>query len=317
VSSLPPYALSVAELPDHLLPGPARRRLVIDLDAVPERSSRLHLEGAAGPPPGVYVPPAVHHDPWTGWVRDVRHAAWWPYLLDQDDVRALEEVGGGEQLRRPPDPLRRWQLAAAGALTSGDDARTTDDWCATVEQARAQLTDGWAVVPDLLEPNHLARLRRHYRTLRRQGAAGSGCFTLGDANSPDRYSAHNEPVATYVHYQLADAVGQLVGRPVRPSFCFSVTYDDGATLGFHDDRWECQYTLSILLDAWPEPTGRSRWPLVLNLPGGRRAAYQYLGDALLFTGRTVVHGRPPQPAGHLSTSLLFHYVDGDFIGPLR
>ncbi len=308
----PPYALLLEEAPDHLVPASAHTRLCLDLDVLPHRSQCCTLEGCEGLPRGMALTGPIHHDPWTAWVRHAGHGACLPYLLDRESVVALESTPPGEPVGRPLDRLRHWQLQAAGVVsTPGLAATEIACWDRTVQRAQEEFERfGYTNVAALVEPLQLGRLRRYYRTLVRH--SGRNGVHLGDKQTSGRHVAYNEPVARFFQHQFAGAVSQIVGHPVKPSFCYSASYVQGPGLPLHKDRLQCQYTLSILVDIWPEPRSASRWPLVLATDSGHVPIYQVLGDGLLFLGRDIPHGRPEMRRRQFSTSLLFHYVDPEF-----
>jgi hypothetical protein len=312
----PPYALLLAEAPDHLVPASARPRLNFHVDRRPYRSDLCRLEGRDGPPPGVTPTRPVHHDAWTAWVKHPGHGAQLPFLLDRESVLAVETTTPGEPCATPLAGLRRWQLLAAGALTNpGHEDQVRHEWNDTVTRAREEFgRTGFTNIESVIHPLHVGRLRQYYRTLVR--TSGSNGVHLGDGQTPGRYVAYNEPVARFFQCQLAPAVSQVVGREVQPSFCYSASYVKGPGLPLHTDRLQCQYTLSVLVDMWPEPVARSHWPFVLATAPEHTRVFQALGDGLLFLGRDIAHGRPAMRKRRFSTSLLFHYVDADFDGPL-
>ena len=279
-------------------------------------SAYCSLEGVCGKPAGVTPTAPVYHDAWTAWVRHPGHGACLPYLLDGDGVRAVESAAAGRPPPRPLSRLRRWQLVAPGVLTlpeQHDQERAR--WELTAARAREEFERcGIAPIPSVIEPLHLGRIRRYYRTLVRR--SGSNGVHLGDKQTAGRYVAYNEPVARFFQHQLVGAVSQVVGHPVKPSFCFSACYIQGPGLPLHVDRLQCQYTLSVLVDMWPEPFATAKWPLVLVPTSGRVEVHQALGDGVVFTGREIPHGRPAMRRKWFSTSLLFHYVDLGFEGPL-
>jgi hypothetical protein len=123
-------------------------------------------------------------------------------------------------------------------------------------------------------------------------------------------------VASHFHRQLTFAVGALLGKRVKPSYCYFISYQEGAELTEHVDRAQCKYTLALCLDFSPEPVRGSPWPLQLKLPTETVVVHQALGDALLYEGRRIPHFRTRLAGGCTSTSILFHYVDHDFAGPL-
>ena len=259
----------------------------------------------------------IHHDPWTAWVRHPGHGAVLPYLLDETMVRAIECAEPGWPIAAPLDRLRRWQLLASGVTTlPAREEKLTLAWGRKVRKAREALErDGFVSVPGFLDSLHLARLRRYYRTLVR--GSGRNGMQLGDKQTPGRHVAYNEPVARFFQFALAGAVSDIVGRPVKPTFSYSSAYVEGPGLPFHTDREQCEYTVSLLIDAWPEPDGFFPWPLLFETPKGRRKVYQRVGDGLFFRGRQLPHGRLPLAGGGSATALLFKYVDLDFEGPLR
>jgi hypothetical protein len=170
---------------------------------------------------------------------------------------------------------------------------------------------GWVILHDLLPAFHIGSLRRYLRAQIRLGR-----LTFGDDQSPGRYVAHNEPVAAYFHHQLARAVSDVVGTAVKPSYSYIVSYQGGADLEPHTDREQCEYTLSLCIDATPEPLAQAPWPLWLQSPGGPVAIWQHLGDGLLMRGRRISHWRNALPEGQTATNLLLHYVDSQFAGQL-
>jgi hypothetical protein len=181
-----------------------------------------------------------------------------------------------------------------------------------IGQARASFAaDGFATVGDAIHPYEVAAIRRYLRRGVRTGAIG-----FGDPQVPRRFRAHNDPMLRAHQERLTGMVAAVVGRPVKPSYAYLSAYTEGSVLHRHVDRPQCEYSLTILVDYTPEPTLESDWPIRLALPGREVLVYQGLGDALVYAGRRVEHFREKLPAGHISTSLLLHYVDADFTGTL-
>ena len=85
----------------------------------------------------------------------------------------------------------------------------------------------------------------------------------------------------------------------------------GAELKKHTDREQCEFSVTLCLDFSPEPKLATPWPIQLDTSAGTVAAYQALGDGLVYRGTRVPHYRCVAP-GHTSTSLFFHYVPVDF-----
>jgi hypothetical protein len=163
----------------------------------------------------------------------------------------------------------------------------------------------------LIHPFHIAALRRYYRHAIRRGA-----IRLGDEQSSRRYVAHNESVARFFHYQIANAVAAMAGEAIKPSYVYLASYLSGAELKKHTDREQCEFSVTLALDFSPEPELATSWPIRLDTGKGSVAVYQALGDGLVYRGTKVPHYRGALPEGHTSTSIFFHYVPADFRGPL-
>jgi hypothetical protein len=139
---------------------------------------------------------------------------------------------------------------------------------------------------------------------------------LGDNQSERRYIAHNDSVARFFHEQLTGVVAQIAGRPLKPSYVYFSSYLGGSELEKHNDRPQCEYSISFCLDYSPEPYDHTPWPLHLNTKQEHITVYQAIGDGLLYRGRLFPHYRRPLYEGHTSSHLFFHYVDAGFDGPL-
>ena len=207
----------------------------------------------------------------------------------------------------PLDPFITTVLVDAGVLLPSQ----ADDTDALAAARDSYAADGFGVVGDCIHPYEVATIRRYLRRGIRTDEIG-----FGDPQVPKRYRAHNDPVLRAHQYRLSGLVAAVVGRPVKPSYAYLSAYTEGSVLHRHVDRPQCEYSLTVLVDYTPEPTLESSWPIRLGLPGREVLVYQSLGDALVYAGRRLEHFREALPAGHISTSLLLHYVDADFAEPL-
>src|SRR5258705_7366947 len=130
-----------------------------------------------------------------------------------------------------------------------------------VQSARAPFrSPGYVIVRDLIHPLELAALRQYYRALLAGGDIPKGDWI------EQRYGLHSEMMATFLHLQLRDLVGQIAGEPVKPSFVYLGSYREGAMLPRHMDRPQCEFSISFLVDYSPEPDGPCGWPLYLENP---------------------------------------------------
>ncbi len=313
----------LADAPDHLVPSSARAQLAVDLDLLPYRSAWCQLEGMSGAPDAMAIPVTVHHDAWTAWVRHPGHGACLPYLLDEASVVVVESTPPAWPVVRPLDRLQRWQLTAAGVLSPPGWAEEVQAaWKRTADTAHHDLARrGGAEISGAMEPLHLGRLRRHFRTLLRwqeEGRVGGVRWSRSIvAPGTSRLVTWDEPVARFFHHELSGMASWVVGHPVKPTRC-AVVIDVTETTSHHDPALEGVrsldvdeppegFTLAVLVDAWPEPDRPATPPPPQLLTRDRYIHPAVLGDGLLVRGG-VVCAHLGLTDRLLSTAILFGYV---------
>jgi hypothetical protein len=249
---------------------------------------------------------------WIVWVDDPATRSIWPYWIGQEYIHYLAEAVPGYPLTAGPRQHALWVLDRARVLVEPSyPERRRKEWLDTLWPCAEAFRRGYASVERLVPPFHLGALRRYYRNRTRAGA-----FLLGDGQVARRYAAHNEGVTRFFHHQLAPAVSDVARALVKPSYSYVVSYQSGSVLERHTDREQCEYSITMCIDASPEPEAQCPWPIQLDVAEGTLKLWQFLGDSLLYRGRYVPHAREQLPEGHTSTSLLLHYVDDGFSGSL-
>lgn len=251
----------------------------------------------------------IRQESQTLWVIDPATRVANPFVLQPATWQALRAW----RFRGAPPSSALLRLLRAAGIATTESLRRAQlaEWRRDVSACQASLRNGFAPIRGLIHPFQLSALRRYFRRLIRHKR-----LHFGDGQCPLRYVAKNEPVASFFHHQLRHAVSGLLGKPVKPSYCYFIGYQAGSELEKHVDRLQCEYTLALCLDFSPEPLKQTSWPLRLALPDRTVVVYQALGDALLYEGRRIPHFRGRLAEGCTSTSILFHYVDRNFTGPL-
>jgi hypothetical protein len=248
------------------------------------------------------------------WVTDPRAGIWIPFWTSDECADVLPSLRPGEP---PPSGLGagvRRALVMAEILVPPEHEST---WRARrekiVRSARSQLqTVGYLILHDLIHPLQLGALRQHYRALLAGGDIPKGDWI------EQRYGLHSEMMSTFLHLQLRTLVGHIAGEPVKPSFVYLGSYRECAALPRHVDRPQCEFSISLLVDYWPDPDGPCGWPLYLESQRAAAvlAADLAIGDGVLYRGREVSHHRDALPAGHEATLVFLNYVREDFAGRL-
>jgi len=250
---------------------------------------------------------------WLVWVDDPGSRSVWPYWVGAEYHSYLANLVPGQPAPHDLPPHAQWVLSAANILVgSGYADLRRKEWMDTSWASAKSFERGYVNIAGLIPPFHLGALRRYYRYHTRAGS-----FTLGDGQVAKRYVAHNEPIARFFHCQLTHAVGDVARTLVKPSYSYLAAYESGSVLERHTDREQCEFSVTLCIDATPEPHAQPPWPIHLDIPEGALRIWQHIGDGLLYRGRYLPHYRDWLPDGYTYTALLLHYVDRGYDGPLQ
>lgn len=213
----------------------------------------------------------------------------------------------------PPTRLLSADLLAElhPEMTSILGGRAETDWAdADLASAHASFAaDRFLMMPGFLSGADTALVDLYYRRLNE-----AGLLTLTSPPHPLRLVIADDPVGRALLRQFHPIVEAIAGHPLRENYCFTAEYQPGALLPMHRDRAGCEYSISLLVNYDPlPPGGRSTWPLDIVSPRHAQPV-QFCparGDALLFKGRELLHGRPPLPQTDRCLVLMLHYVDAE------
>ena len=247
------------------------------------------------------------------WVRDPVTRALLPFWLGPELEAVVRGFEPGDAVSSALPGNSRDLLRGAGILIPADQPEHLREGKDRIGESAAFFQRrGYAPVPRLIHPFHVAALRRYYRYLIRSGA-----LHLGDKQSHRRYVAYNETVARFFHRHIAAWVAVVAGCPVKPSYVYLASYLSGAELRKHTDRAQCEFSVTFCLDFSPEPVLETPWPIRLDTANGTVTVYQALGDGLVYRGTQIPHYRDCLGEGQTSTSIFFHYVPEEFEGSLE
>ena len=307
------------ELPWELIPRQARQRNATfspQAGLIVNSSFRYARRGEAPPEIGERVPPmdGLLRGVPLAWIEDSGTGMWTPFWARGEWIEILATLRPGEPAPDSLSPHVRRTLAIANVLVApGGEENRRETWEQICQDAGEQFRRlGYTIVRDLIHPFHIGALRQYYRAL-----VASDRLPRGDEQVAERYRLHSEPVAMFLHPQLARLVSRIAGEAVKPSYIYFASYPSGADLPRHVDREQCEFSISLLVDYIPDPDGPAGWPLFLehpSLPNGVAAADLGVGDALFYRGRQLAHYRDPLAAGHRSSSIFRHYVSESFDG---
>jgi hypothetical protein len=266
------------------------------------------------PPPGVEAPPSPPDAVAPIWIADARTGMTAPWATGALDT-AISSLVPGEPAPPTLDADTLVELRCAGVLvTSAELQAQAALRKRDIEAAARGFTQaGWAPLRELVPPAQLRALQQYYRTAIREGR-----LPFGDSQVPLRDVQHDEPVARLFLTALTGVVQSIVGAPLKPAYAHAAAYREGAVPANHRDRAQCEWSVAFLVDYEPEPRGVSPWPLWLHRDTEDRgvAAFQHVGEGILYRGTELYHSRDALPPGHCSTHLFLHYVHRDFDGSI-
>jgi hypothetical protein len=309
------YHCLLDEQPHYLVPTRLMRWHDSSADLIVNPRCWFSWHGPLPPDKVVRVAFAEYFCPsdWVVWVDDSATGIIWPYWVGHEYIGYLGEMVPGYPVPAALPENVEWVLREANILVEPNyESHRRCDWLHAVNDGAGRFERGYAPLTNLVHPFHIGALRRYYRFHTRMGS-----FSFGDPQVERRYVAHNEAVTRFFHYQFAQAVSDMARNIVKPSYAYFVAYQSDSELHSHTDREQCEYSITLCIDAAPEPQAQNPWPIELQTADGLLRVWQNIGDGLLYRGRYLPHSREKLPHGYSSSSMLLHYVDEGFTGSLR
>lgn len=145
--------------------------------------------------------------------------------------------------------------------------------------------------------------------------------TLLSRDAPEVYGYHYPPMLALL-WGLTPAIAGIVGRDLMPSYSYMRLYREGDICRVHGDRPACEHSLSLTLDysdgvEWPLELG-TRWmekpTASIESDFGEEpsvALTMAAGDAVLYRGVALRHGRTIPNPNQWSAHLFLHWVERD------
>jgi hypothetical protein len=167
--------------------------------------------------------------------------------------------------------------------------------------------DGYALVNNILN-DELCKVASNYALFQRSTNFSS------DVQVPGVHSMYSDPLMESILLLLQPKIEEYTNKKLIPVCSYYRVYSDGSILKDHTDRPACEISVSITLGYnYTDNKGDYIWPLHVYLNGEKRCFRCDVGDALIFKGAQLVHGRDLLNAGNDSyhIQLFLHYVDSD------
>lgn len=154
--------------------------------------------------------------------------------------------------------------------------------------------NGYVVLQKLI-PHELCELVVKTSHLGPLGSVESEC------ENQESYIVYGSPHGDALMVMVQDAIEPVL-EPLYPTYSFFRTYKRGATLNMHTDRPSCEVSVSIALN-------QNNWGFdFVDLHGNNKTAHLNAGDAILYQGEHVLHGRTSKLEDYMSSHIFLHYV---------
>lgn len=127
-----------------------------------------------------------------------------------------------------------------------------------------------------------------------------------DKQVPGSIAFYKEPFFENLLMQLLPKIEQLTGYKLLKTYSYARYYNHNDELSPHNDRNECEITVSLALGGDTE-----QWPLwIEDRQNEKRSFVLCPGDAMIFKGIELKHWREANSAGPCAY-LFMHYVDAN------
>lgn len=168
----------------------------------------------------------------------------------------------------------------------------------------------WGVYRKVIPPFVLSAFQRCYSDL-----ISKKHLHFGDSQSK-RYVGYNDRCGRFIQYHITDLMRTIVAHDVKPSYTYFGGYRAGAELKSHNDREQCEFTMSLTIDQKPSNLS---WSLALiDFNNQEQVANLDTGDSLIFMGRILKHYRLGVLKKDQELNQIFmHYVNDKFTGSLN
>lgn len=138
----------------------------------------------------------------------------------------------------------------------------------------------------------------------------AGHATLNDRQAPFAYSFYADPLIETILEASTEALSEISGFKLLPTYTYSRLYGTGDELLIHRDRPSCEMSATLALGV---PEGEEINPIYFSTKEDRSDAIEILlepGDLCLYRGCDLYHWRPKFTQKWYLQAFL-HYVNAD------
>jgi len=160
--------------------------------------------------------------------------------------------------------------------------------------------NGYVVLSDVLNENQCEQLTQHLFNLEKEGKlkADGQCDLSG--------AIYGDPVFDDLLVQMAEGLGEHVGKKLLPTYSYARLYKPGEVLTRHKDRPSCEISATLTL-GYDEST--PVWPIYFDEHKEIQVDLK-AGELAMYKGCEVEHWRT-KFKGKWQAQVFLHYVDAN------
>ena len=168
---------------------------------------------------------------------------------------------------------------------------------------------GYQIIRNFLDEDFVKFIQEYFYLRIRAGHA-----VLGDEQAENSYVFYGDPLIETVLSSSCDALSDIVGYKLLPTYSYTRLYGKGDELKNHRDRPSCESSATLALGV---PDGEEISPIYFSQNEDRSDAVKIIlepGDLCLYRGCDLYHWREPFTQEWYLQAFL-HYVNAD--GPYK
>ena len=152
----------------------------------------------------------------------------------------------------------------------------------------------YVVVEDFLDQSEIKLLKNYTKLTHR--------FNTSNFDPVMNYDTalYGDPVFESLMVSKNKIMNDICNKELVPTYSYWRMYTNTATLKMHSDRPSCEFSVSVMIDSDKTP-----WPFI----AGENSIMQKPGDAVIYKGCDLKHGRPEAYKGDYHAQVFLHYVD--------
>lgn len=120
------------------------------------------------------------------------------------------------------------------------------------------------------------------------------------------FKKYSDPLIEAVLAQKCSEIEEVTGIKLYPTYSYIRLYKGGDKMPIHVDRPSCEISVTVNIANF----GKTKNPFCYeNEKGEILEVYQNPGDAVVYLGKEVPHGRYPHSEDQVTLQCMLHYVD--------